>query len=99
MTAASFTNDRQARRAAAAADRADESWLVGARGGGSVHLRRGETVRITAPVHIHGDIFCVELLIHDDAEVDGTIRARTEMATVGDDPDGKIDTSNAAGLG
>ncbi len=48
---------------------------------GDVTTRRG-TVRIAPGAEILGDIACDDLSLHDDAAVDGAIRARGEMSIV-----------------
>ena len=51
---------------------------------GDVTTRNGH-VTIAADAHVRGDVSCEELTLHDDAEVDGSIRARGEMTIVRDD--------------
>jgi predicted acyltransferase (DUF342 family) len=46
---------------------------------GDVSTRRGE-VRIAPGAEVLGDIACEDLSLHDDAAVDGSIRARGEMS-------------------
>jgi predicted acyltransferase (DUF342 family) len=43
---------------------------------------KGGTVRIDAGVHVRGDVSCEDLELDDDAEVDGSIRARGEVTIV-----------------
>jgi hypothetical protein len=49
-----------------------------------VTTRNGD-VTIAAGTQIRGDVSCEDLDLHDDAEVDGTIRARGEVAIRRDD--------------
>jgi predicted acyltransferase (DUF342 family) len=51
---------------------------------GDVTTRSGN-VRIAPTAHVRGDVACEDLTLHDEAEVDGSIRARGEMNIV-DDP-------------
>jgi predicted acyltransferase (DUF342 family) len=51
---------------------------------GDVTTRNGR-VEIAAGTRIRGDVSCGDLLLHDDAEVDGSIRARGEMSIVRDE--------------
>ena len=51
---------------------------------GDVTTRSGN-VRIAPTAHVRGDVACEDLALHDEAEVDGSIRARGEMNIV-DDP-------------
>jgi predicted acyltransferase (DUF342 family) len=51
---------------------------------GDVTTRSGR-VEIAADAHIRGDVACEDLLVHDDAEIDGSIRARGEMQIVRDE--------------
>jgi predicted acyltransferase (DUF342 family) len=51
---------------------------------GDVTTRNGD-VTIAAGTQIRGDVSCEDLDLHDDAEVDGTIRARGEVAIRRDD--------------
>ena len=51
---------------------------------GDVTTRNGH-VTIDANAHVRGDVSCEELTLHDDAEVDGSIRARGEMTIVRDE--------------
>jgi predicted acyltransferase (DUF342 family) len=53
----------------------------GTRVHGDVTTRRG-TVRIAPGAEILGDVACDDLSLHDDAAVDGSIRARGEMSIV-----------------
>ena len=46
---------------------------------------KGGTVRIDAGVHVRGDVSCEDLELDDDAEVDGSIRARGEVTIVRSD--------------
>ncbi len=46
---------------------------------------RGGDVTIAAGTQIRGDVSCEDLDLHDDAEVDGTIRARGEVTIRRDD--------------
>jgi predicted acyltransferase (DUF342 family) len=61
--------------------RAKDDILVGegSRIHGDVTTRKG-TVRIAPGAEILGDIACEDLSLHDDASIDGTIRARGEMS-------------------
>ncbi|MFB6117520.1 polymer-forming cytoskeletal protein [Halosegnis sp.] len=52
---------------------------------GDVTSRSG-TVRIEGDAHIRGDVACEDLALDDEAEVDGTIRARGEVQVVGSPP-------------
>jgi predicted acyltransferase (DUF342 family) len=51
---------------------------------GDVTTRNGR-VEIAADAHVRGDVSCEDLLLHDDAEIDGSIRARGEMSIVRDE--------------
>jgi len=46
---------------------------------GDVSTRSGE-VRIAPGAEVLGDVACEDLSLHDDAAVDGSIRARGEMS-------------------
>jgi predicted acyltransferase (DUF342 family) len=48
---------------------------------GDLTTRRG-TVRIAPGAEVLGDVACEDLSLHDDAAVDGAIRARGEMSIV-----------------
>jgi predicted acyltransferase (DUF342 family) len=51
---------------------------------GDVTTRNGH-VTIAADAHVRGDVSCEELTLHDDAEVDGSIRARGKMSIARDE--------------
>jgi predicted acyltransferase (DUF342 family) len=42
-------------------------------------------IHIAAAAHIRGDVSCEDLTLHDDADVDGSIRARGKISIVRDD--------------
>ncbi|WP_066414684.1 polymer-forming cytoskeletal protein [Halorubrum aethiopicum] len=78
--------------------RAREDVAVGA--ASTIHgdvTTRGGTVTIEADAHVRGDVSAGDLVIHDGAEIDGSLRARGEMKLVqsveeekeddGDEPD------------
>jgi predicted acyltransferase (DUF342 family) len=57
---------------------------------------RGGDVTIGADAHVRGDVACENLDLHDDAEVDGAIRARGEMNITRDESeDHDADTTTA----
>jgi predicted acyltransferase (DUF342 family) len=65
---------------------------------GDVTTRNGH-VTIAADAHVRGDVSCEDLTLHDDAEVDGSIRARGEMSIVRDEARPSIgDVESEAGL-
>ena len=43
---------------------------------------RGGTITLAAGSHIRGDVACEDLVVHEGADVDGTLRARGEMKLV-----------------
>jgi predicted acyltransferase (DUF342 family) len=55
---------------------------------------RGGTVRIDAGVHVRGDVSCEDLELDDDAEVDGSIRARGEVTIVRSEREAEPETEN-----
>ena len=76
--------------------RAREDVAVGA--ASTIHgdvTTRGGTVTIEADAHVRGDVSAGDLVIHDGAEIDGSLRARGEMKLVQsveeDDVDGVDD--------
>ncbi|OYR56265.1 polymer-forming cytoskeletal protein [Halorubrum halodurans] len=80
--------------------RAREDVVVG--GGSTIHgdvTTRGGTVTIEADAHVRGDVSAGDLVIHDGAEIDGSLRAHGEMKLVrpADDGDGaEGDTDSAS---
>jgi predicted acyltransferase (DUF342 family) len=51
---------------------------------------RGGDVTVAPGAHVRGDVACEDLDLHDDAEVDGSIRARGEMNITRDRPDEEL---------
>jgi Predicted acyltransferase len=90
--------------------RAREDVLVG--GDTTIHgdvTSRGGTVTIEADAHVRGDVSAGDLVVHEGAEIDGSLRARGEMKLVqslstepdaaearSDEQDGADAESNAA---
>ena len=70
--------------------RSDISIAPGTRIHGDV-TTRGGTVSLAKAVRILGDVSCNDLELHDDAVVDGTIRARGEVSMVHDNPSREIE--------
>jgi cytoskeletal protein CcmA (bactofilin family) len=52
---------------------------------------RGGTVTIDRAAEVRGDVSCEALEIHEDAEVDGAIRARGEVSFVSEEPEDSDD--------
>ena len=63
---------------------------------GDVTSRSG-TVTIEAGAHIRGDVAAGDLVVHEGAEVDGTLRARGEMKLVQSIPDASASTEDERG--
>ncbi|SMO67670.1 polymer-forming cytoskeletal protein [Halorubrum cibi] len=61
---------------------------------------RGGTVTIEADAHVRGDVSAGDLVIHDGAEIDGSLRARGEMKLVqsiaDDESDGEAEADGDA---
>ncbi len=58
---------------------------------------RGGTVTIAPGVQVRGDVSCEDLRLHEDAEVEGAIRARGEMSFVSETPDAVAKSVDAGG--